>query len=202
MCRLIRTWTLNCDVRARASGKRATQIRRVGDDGAAVAAGFEERNDGLDLWAHAAAWEMPFLEQALGFRQFDAVQPPLIRTIEVHGDLFHAGRNYEQVGLQLARQQSGCEVLVDDRLKPLQSAVRILNDRNSSTTAGNDDMTIVDERVDDVLLDDALWLRRPDNAPPAPAGILLHDPAEFRCQAVCRVLVHVPANRLGRIGQG
>src|SRR4051812_9807100 len=124
--------------------ERAPKVRRIGDDGTPPASRFEERSDRFDLGAHAAARELSLLQITLGLRQSHAVEPALVRAIEVDGDLFNCGGHHKQFGFKLACQERGNEILVDYRLKPIQTAVRILDDRDSAAAARDYDMSFGD----------------------------------------------------------
>ena len=85
---------------------------------------LDEAQDRLDLRPHAARAEMPFRRVALGLGHGERVEPQLVGLAEADRDPLDAGRDHQQVGLHLDREQRRGAVLVDHRLDAAQLAVR------------------------------------------------------------------------------
>src|SRR3954454_11249355 len=91
-----------------------------------------------------------------GLLEPDKFQPTLVGFAKVNRDFFHSCGNDEQLGAQIARQQAGRKVLVDYRLQSLQLAVRVAQDRDAAAAAGNDDVSEIDQRLDNSQFDNFL----------------------------------------------
>jgi hypothetical protein len=63
----------------------------------------------------------------LGLGDGEAVEPLLVGLAEADRDARHAGRDHQQVGAHLDREQGGGAVLVDHRLDAAQLAPRVLS---------------------------------------------------------------------------
>src|SRR3954466_13556457 len=114
-------------MRAGCAGECAAEVRRIGDNRAALASGFEERGDCLDLGAHAALREMTLLQVALGLREGNAIEPALLWLIEVDRHLPDSSRYDEQIRVQIVSEQRRGEVFVDHGLEPLQVSLCIFH---------------------------------------------------------------------------
>ncbi len=85
------------------------------------------------LRRHAPRQEVRALRQVLlRLGQRHPVDPPLRRLAEVEGDLLDRGRDEEQLGPDLVREQRACVILVDHRCDPGQLAVRIRDDGDAA----------------------------------------------------------------------
>ena len=89
----------------------------------AAARPVEIGDDRADLRRHAAFGEVAFGEVGLRLRAGQPLQPALLGAAEVDRHPGDAGRDHEQVGVQLARQHARGEILVDHRLDAVQVAV-------------------------------------------------------------------------------
>ena len=88
---------------------------------------------------------MPSRKKALGLRQGNLVEPLLIGSIEIDCHLFDAGGYHEQLRPEVVRQKRGDKILVDHGLESIETAGGIFYDGNAAATAGDDDMTLVDQ---------------------------------------------------------
>src|SRR6185295_6286125 len=181
------------------AAQRAVDVRRIGDDAAAAGAALREGDERLDLRPHAAGAEVALGRVSLGLGDGDAVEPLLVGLAEADRDARHAGRDHQQVGAHLDREQGGGAVLVDHRLDAAQIAAGDLLDRDAAAAAGDDERAFARQPLDDRRLDDALGLRRRDRAPPAAVAVLHHRPAELGGERARDLLLHERADRLGRL---
>ena len=76
----------------------------------------------------------------------------------------------EQVGGNLLGEHGRSQILVDNGSRTAQVALFVGNDRNTPTTGGNHNVTILHEFLDDIGFDDAQRFGRGDHTPPAAAG--------------------------------
>ena len=102
------------------------------------------------------------------------VDPHLGRLPEVAIDAVHVGRHHEEVRLELARQQAGREVLVDDRLDTHELAVDVpgVHRRDPPAAGADDHRALLQEPAHRADLEDPLRPRRRDHPPPVwPVGL-------------------------------
>ena len=69
----------------------------------------------LDLGKHGARCKMSFFNVLLRLIYGDVSQPFLIRLSVIDGCFFHGGQDDEEVRVQLFREETACEVFVNDR---------------------------------------------------------------------------------------
>src|SRR3954454_17771754 len=138
------------------------------DDGAGAAT-FDEAEGGLDLGAHAAAGELPGGRVPAHLRDGHPAEGTLGRRSEVDHHVRDVGRDDERVRVQLAAQDRGGEVLVDDRLDAAQPCPvpAVLGHRDATTTGADDDEAGGCQRVDRGRVDDGPGFGGGDH--PAPA---------------------------------
>ena len=86
-----------------------------------LAGGGREFGRGRDLRSHRAGRQVHRIELGRG----RPVDPCLGRLAPVAVDAVDVGRHHEQVRIELAREQAGREVLVDDRLDADELAVGV-----------------------------------------------------------------------------
>src|SRR5205807_8591671 len=128
----------------------------------AAAAGAHEGGRGFDLGAHAAGAELRSGEQVVRGSQVEAPNGALVRgaVSVVHG--VDVGQDQQDVGLDVAAEDRGHPVLVDDRVDSFESQRGIVIYGGTAAPARDDDVAGGDQVPDHVALDhaDRLGARR------------------------------------------
>src|SRR3954467_12409580 len=110
------------------------------DDGAA-SAGLDETQDGVDLGAHAAAGELTRGSILAQLGDAHPAQRPGGRRPEVDHHVRDVGGDDERVGADLAGEDRGGEVLVDDGLDAAEAGAvpAVVGHRDAAATGADDD---------------------------------------------------------------
>ena len=158
----------------------------------------DEAQRGLHLGAHAAARELAGGGVLAQLGDGDAAQGPGGRRAEVHHDVGDVGGDDQGVGVELAGEDRGGEVLVDDGLDAAQrgAVLAVVGDRDAAAAGADDDEAGPGQRVDRGGVDDGLRLGRGDHAAPALLAAVLPDLAE-RDEPLRLLARQEPADRLG-----
>ena len=69
----------------------------------------------LYLWQHGSRRKVSFINVLLCLVYGNVSQPFLIRLSVIDGCFFHGGQDDEEVRVQLFREETACEVFVNDR---------------------------------------------------------------------------------------
>src|SRR4051794_39794419 len=127
-----------------------------GRDDGAVPARLHETEDGVDLGAHAAAGELPGGGVLAQLGDGHPAQRPRGRRPEVDHYVGDVGGDDQGVGVDLAGQDRGGEVLVDDGLDAAQGRPvgPVVADRYPSATRAHDDEAGRGQRMDRRGVDD------------------------------------------------
>src|SRR6266567_3333358 len=128
---------------------------------------------------HTAPGKLPFFQVTVRFAQRQLVQVARTRLAIVERDFFHSGRDEQEVGMQGTRQQARGEIFIDDCLDAHQFTVFSGDYRNAASTSADDDVAGADHHLNERALDDAPWIGRWNNPPPAATGIFHHRPTLF-----------------------
>lgn len=86
---------------------------------------------------------MAFIHVARHLRHVDGIQRLLVRLAEVHAHFLHAGGDHQHVGADLARQQRGGEIFIDNRIHALVIALFTAHHGNASTARADDHKTFL-----------------------------------------------------------
>ena len=137
----------------------------------------DEAQRGLDLRAHAAAGELPGGGVLAHLGDGDPAQRPGGRLPEVDHHVGDVGGDDEGVGAELAGQDRGGEVLVDDGLDAAQGGPvpAVVRDRDATAAGADDDEAGAGQGVDRRGVDDGLRLGGGDDPAPALLAAVLPD---------------------------
>src|SRR5207245_7680928 len=103
------------ELRARLAGDRGDEMLEVRED-RVLPAVLQESDDGLDLRAHAAGWELTVREVFLRLGDRHAIEELLARLAEIQGDLGDVRRDHEVLPSDRLREHGRRMVLVNDGL--------------------------------------------------------------------------------------
>ena len=157
---------------------------------------LDEPGSGVDLRAHRAGSELLIAQ----LRRRHPFQLALVGGAPAGVHPVDVGGQHQELCVDLAGQQLAGEVLVDHGLDPDETAPRVgAEHRGHPTAAGADhDHALVEQPADGPDLEDALRLRRRDDAPPGVA-VLLEVPRLGGRQRVRLVLRVDRPDELGRV---
>ena len=100
---------------------------------------------GLDLGPHRAGAELAGVQVCFGFVGRDLFELLLVGLAVVDARIFDGGEDHERRRFEMASQQAGGAVFVDDGRDAADAAVRIDGDRDAAAAAADDDLAGVDK---------------------------------------------------------